>query len=90
MKNHLVENLFALGVTGIKHANESWMKLGLDINKGTEIGLSLQGILDRVDNMVEKADVKVLEVGISVSNEKCALKIKDSSFSDAVYSANVA
>ena len=90
LKDSLVEHFFVLGKAGENHAIESWKKLGLDPEKRTEIGLALQDILSRVDNVAEQSRVAMLEASITISNHKCILTIRDCSLLESIYSAQVA
>lgn len=86
----LVKNFFTRGKAGEIHAAESWRKLGLDPSKKTEIGLALQGLLNRVDSTAEETGAEMFEASITVNNKKSVLTVHDSSIPQSVYSANVA
>ena len=87
----LVERFFTIGMMGEQHALTSYEKLGLDKDKRKEVGLSLQGLLQIVDEKVEASDVEDLDALISISNEKCSFEINShgSKVSDAIFHANV-
>lgn len=65
----LIEHFFSMGKTGEKHAANSWKKLGLNINKQTELGLALQNLLEKMDALVEKKTSKIMEGFIKINNE---------------------
>lgn len=85
----LVQNFYLLGKAGEAHANESWVKIGLDPRNRTEVGLALQDILNKVDLMAEESGVEYLEAIISINNTKCVLKISESHNSESEYNAEV-
>ena len=85
----LVEHFFTLGEAGIRHAADSWEKLGLDPEKRSALGLALQEVLTRVDGLAESAAVDSLAAEISVNHVSCAFILHDAVFPDTVYAAAV-
>ena len=68
----LVEHFFTLGKAGNPHASASWMALGLDSGKQTEIGLALQNLLEVIDQKAEEMEIEELEGLIRINNKNVA------------------
>jgi len=73
----LVDNFFKLGELGENHADESWKMLGLDTKKRTNIGLSLQTLLEVIDRTVEKLGIKELYGTISINNRYVTFNMRE-------------
>ena len=68
----LIEHFFTLGKMGEQHANDSWVALGLNPLKQTEIGLTLQSLLEMIDSKVEEMCIDELEGVIKFSKKGVA------------------
>ena len=88
----LVDRFFTIGMMGEQHALTSFEKLGLDTDKRKEMGLSLQGLLQIVDEKAEASGVEELDALISISNEKCLFEINshDIKLSGSVFHTTIA
>lgn len=62
----LIEHFFSLGKVGENHAINSWMKLGLNPEKQTELGLALQNLLEAIDSKVEEMRIDELKGAIRI------------------------
>ena len=86
----LVDNFFALGKKGERHASDSWKTLGLDTNKRTDIGLALQSLLGVIDKTVEEMVVEELHGIISINNKCVTFSISEGSLIDSIEGYRVA
>jgi len=73
----LVEHFFTLGKAGQGHAIGAWTTLGLDPEKQTEIGLTLQGLLEIIDSKVEEMKVEELKGSIKIDNKNITFTMQE-------------
>ena len=69
LTNIFVKHFFALGKTGEQHAENNWMKLGLDHHKQKEIGEALQKLLVEVDTNAEEMKLDEIKGFITIDNK---------------------
>ena len=75
----LVNHFFALGKAGEKHAENNWMKLGLEHHKQKEIGDALQKLLVGIDGKAEEMNIEVTKGNITIDSEHVSFDdLKDS------------
>jgi len=65
----LVNHFFTLGKAGKKHAENNWMKLGLNHYKQTEMGDALQKILIEIDNKADELNIEEIKGRITIDNK---------------------
>lgn len=64
----LVKHFFTLGKAGEKHAEDNWIKLGLDHHKQKEMGIALQKLLAEIDSKAEEMKLDVAKGFITIDN----------------------
>jgi len=79
-----IEHFYTLGKAGEEHATASWLSLGLDPKKQTEIGLALQNLLDVIDLKVEETGTEELKGFIVINNEKITFTTEGKSSLDSI------
>ncbi len=82
LTEQLIERLTELGNKGREHATASWQRLGLDINKSSQIGLALQQLLIDADQQAEAESVESMKAVFCIANERCSLDILESNRKD--------
>ena len=65
----LVNHFFTLGKAGEKHAENNWMKLGLDHHKQKEMGDALQKLLVEIDSKAEEMNLEEVKGGIVIDSK---------------------
>jgi len=66
----LVKHFFTLGKAGEKHAEDNWMKLGLDHHKQKKMGEALQKLLVEIDSKVEEMKLDEIKGFITIDNKQ--------------------
>ncbi|MCW8935920.1 MAG: hypothetical protein OQK98_14445 [Gammaproteobacteria bacterium] len=84
LRDILVEHFFTLGEAGEKHAIASWLTLGLEPKKQTEIGLALQKLLEVIDSRVEEMKIEELKGLIVINNENITFTLQESNRVDSI------
>jgi len=75
----LVDHFFALGKAGEEHAENNWMKLGLEHHEQKEIGDALQKLLVEIDGKAEEMNIEVTKGNITIDRENVSFDdLKDS------------
>jgi len=65
----LVNHFFTIGKAGEKHAENNWMKLGLDHHKQKEIGDALQKLLVEIDSKAEEMNIEEIKGSITIDTD---------------------
>ena len=86
----LVDNFFKLGKAGENHADKSWMILGLDTQKRTEIGCAIQALLEVIDQTVEELGIEKLRGFIRINNSHVSFTIQNPVTIDSIEGYQVA
>jgi hypothetical protein len=88
--NILVEHFFRLGKAGENHAKDSWMLLGLNPEKQTEIGLALQDLFEVIDSKVEELQIEELEGTIRIDNKYVTFTMQENNRLDSIEGYQIA
>ena len=87
---YLVDNFFKLGEAGETHADESWTILGLDTHKRSEIGRTLQALLEVIDQIVEELGIEKLRGVIRINNSHVSFTMQEPDIIDSIEGYQVA
>ncbi len=77
LSNTLVNHFFALGKQGEKHAEDNWLKLGLERHKQKKIGDALQKLLVEIDSKVEEMNIDKIKGSITIGSKHVSFDDSD-------------
>jgi hypothetical protein len=75
LRQQLIQRLFELGQAGAPRAREAYARHGLDYSRRGPLGLALQGLLVRADELVRARDWASATAEIWVDPRRCGFEI---------------
>lgn len=75
LTGYLMDQFFDLGRSGMRHASESFQKLGLDPSSRRALGLALQRVLEMADSAVEASGAACLAAVVMIDTDTCELHL---------------
>ena len=75
LKLDLLQHFFDLGKTGRIKAIENWRKTGLDFSKRELMGIGIQSLLKKTDDLLIESDSQTIRGDFIISNDSCLLQM---------------